>query len=118
MTRFALAILLTLTMFGCDLHSSVPPGRIRIKNDFWGGEDSTLIVKAAGSRYVLEAGQWTLLPQGTTSIVFSYTSKRKGTREYGVQCPGNPGQGITIKLIDVYMGKIAGGCEKLWVEQR
>jgi|GEM_PF-1260428 len=97
---------------GCE--SDVPAGRIRIKNDFRGKVDSTIKVQAGGSNHVLTAGQSVILPEGTTSIIFSYTSSKKGTREYGVRCPADLQRGITIKLIDVHMGKIAGGCEKMW----
>lgn len=111
-----LIALLVLLLSACD--SSVPPGRIRVKNDLWGEVDSTLIVRAAGSSYTLTHGQFVILPKGTTSIVISYTHSKKGTHEYGIQCPANIERGVTIKLIDVYMNKIAGGCEKVSSEQK
>jgi hypothetical protein len=114
----ALYTLLLIFLSACRLDSSVPPGRIRIKNDFWGKEDSTIQVSGGGASYTLESGQSVLLPRGTSDITFSYTSKAKGTRQWGVRCPSRLEDGISIKLIDVTMGRIAGGCEKTWFDQK
>ena len=111
-----LVVVLMGLLSRCDSASSVPPGRIRVKNDFWGEEYSTIKVSARGARYTLKSKESVLLPAGTTTIEFSY-SDQKYTRRYRVECPSQRDKGITINLLDVHLNKIAGGCETVWAEK-
>lgn len=113
----ALAPGLVFFLAACDLLEKVPPGRIKVKNDFGGDKYSTVEVSARGVRYVLKARQSVLLPKGSSIIHFGYQGPKE-YREYSVECPDNPQKGILIKLIDVDSGRIAGGCRTAWLEKR
>ena len=97
--------------------NSVPDGRIRIRNDFRGEKHSTFTVSGGGSSYTLRAGEFALMPPGTTSLSFSYYGE-KGLELYQVVCPEIEGGGITINLIDVHVGRIAGGCYTVGYEKK
>ena len=102
-------ILAALTQ--CD--PSVPPGRIQIKNDSQDSEYNVVQISGGGSSFSLKPGEYHLLPQGTTSISFSRAYKDY-VRRYQVSCPGDLTDGITIKLIDVHLNRIAGGCKTVY----
>ena len=92
---------------GCE--PAVPDGRIRIRNDFQDREYNILEVSGGGARFSLSPGEFHLLPGGTRRITFS-RRYRDHTKRYEVTCPPVKGAGITIKLIDVHLNRIAGGC--------
>lgn len=94
---------------GC-LGDSVPNGRILVKNT---SEDKTynvVEVSAGGRSYSLRPGDKALLPKGVSTIYFS-REYADHTKRYTVQCPSNPTNGITMKLLDVHLNRIAGGCK-------
>ena len=104
-TQFALIYFLS----GC-LGESVPTGRILVKNT---SEDKTyniVEVSAGGRSYSLKPGDKALLPKGVTTIYFS-RNYADHTKRYTVQCPANPANGIAMKLLDVHLNRIAGGCK-------
>ena len=102
--------LATVLLASCDTFSSVPSGRIRIKNKLSGEEYSTYTVSGGGRSYTLSAGEEALLPSGTYYFSVNYPA-RDGNRSYQVQCPSDSKLGITVALIDVHSNRIAGGCE-------
>ena len=89
---------------------AVPDGRIRIRNDFQDREYNILEVSGGGARFSLAPGEHHLLPGGTRRISFS-RRYRDHTKRYEVECPAVHRSGITIKLIDVHLNRIAGGCK-------
>ncbi|MBX7137446.1 MAG: hypothetical protein K1X83_05630 [Oligoflexia bacterium] len=91
---------------------SVPPGRIRISNTSEDTSYNVVRVQGGGAYFSLKPGEAKLLPKGTTSILFSRAYK-DFTRNYQVQCPSELKKGISIKLIDVHMNRIAGGCKTI-----
>ena len=113
--RPLITLLCCLAVAACDGYSSVPPGRIRVKNDFGGEQFSTIEISGNGFSQTLKSREFLLLPAGTTSIYFRYQSS-KGLRQYRVHCPYDLREGITIKLIDVHANRIAGKCETVWAE--
>ncbi len=101
-------VVLTLVLFsGCE--PSVPPGRIRIKNDSQDSSYNMVEVQGGGAYYSLKPGSAALMPMGTSSISFSRAYKDY-TRRYEVSCPSSLKDGITIKLIDVHLNRMPGGC--------
>ncbi len=94
----------------------VPYGRIRVRNDF--RESKYIInVTAGNARFSLKPRQFALLPKGTTLIDFSHPYDNH-IKTYTVSCPEKIGKGITIKMIDVYVNKIAGGCSTIAAGRR
>lgn len=104
-----MAILMLLIVSGCETLSSVPEGRIRVKNDSQDSDYNILTVYGGGVSLSLKPGEAKLLPAQSTSLTFRREYKDY-VREYEVRCPENIGKGITIKLIDVHVNRIAGGC--------
>lgn len=81
-------------------------------NDSQDSEYNVIQVSGHGKRYTLAPGEEGLFPKGTTSL--SWSRKYKDyTRYYQVRCPSSLEKGIRIKLIDVHLNRIAGGCETI-----
>ena len=89
---------------------SVPNGKIRIKNDSQDSTYNTLSVSGGGVSCSLSPGEACFLPKGTRNIGFS-RQYSDYTRYYQVSCPPLAGSGITIKLIDVHLNRMSGGCQ-------
>jgi len=105
-----LLIILSISLLtACEMFTSVPTGRIRIKNDLSGPEFSRYSVSGGGMSRSLAAGEAVLLPVGTYNFSINYRA-RDGNRSYRVQCPSNSKLGITIRLIDVHSDRMSGGC--------
>ena len=111
MMRIVALCFLLLNLCACE--EAVPPGRIRVLNTSEDSSYNIVRVSGGGAFKALRPGDSVLLPKGTTSISFSRAYKDY-TREYRVQCPGNLTKGISIKLIDVHMNRIAGGCKTVY----
>ena len=97
------------TLLGC-LAEDVPAGRILVKNDSQDKNYNVLSVYGGGARHSLQPGDSVILPQGTRSITFS-RRYADHTKNYIVECPTGVARGISIKLIDVHVNRIAGGCK-------
>jgi hypothetical protein len=104
-----LAFLLVPITFGGCLGESVPDGRILVKNDCRDRKYNVIQVSGGGAYYTLEPGETALLPKGANSISFS-RQYADHVKRYMVQCPRILDSGIVIKLIDVHVNRIAGGC--------
>lgn len=97
----------------CD--SAVPDGRIRIKNDIQDSSYNIISVSGAGS-FSLKPGESKLLSKGST--YFSLSRRYKDyTRNYTIRCPSHINTGITIKMIDAHLNRMAGGCETVSTNQ-
>ena len=107
MLRIFLIVLLAF-LFGCQ--DPVPKGRILVLNDSQDRTHNILRVKALGRSFSLKPGERVLLPKGSFIIDFSRRYPEY-TRRYTVKCPRKLENGIRIKLIDVHVNRIAGGCE-------
>ena len=116
-TRLLNSLLLVCCLSGCDVLSSVPAGRIQIKNNFWGKKNSSFTVSGGGMTRRLNAHEEILMPTGTTSMSFSYQGQ-DGPYQYKVQCPPRISKGITLKLIDVHSNRLPGGCETVWSSRK
>ena len=114
--RWIFILFLFLLPSACS-ENSVPDGRIRIRNDFRGEKYSTFTVSGGGSSYTLHAGEFALMPPGTNYLSFNYYGE-KGLELYQVQCPEIKGKGITINLIDVHVGRMAGDCYTVGHEKK
>lgn len=108
--KSVLIFFLLLFLGSCE--KPVPPGRILVLNTSLDKEFNTVSVSGGGMFKNLKPGDSVLLPKGTTSISFSRRYKDY-TRNYQVQCPATQPTGIRIKLIDVHMNRIAGGCKTI-----
>jgi hypothetical protein len=105
-----LIILFTLFfILGCE--RPAPAGRIRIRNDIQDSTYNVINVSGGGAGFRLKPGETALMPRGTTTMYWSRAYKDY-TRSYTVECPRlDPSKsGITVKMIDVHLNRIAGGC--------
>lgn len=107
LARFFSMLLLIALLIGCE--EGVPDGRIRVKNDSQDKSFNVVVVAAGGVSHTLNPKESALLPRGATFISFSRAYKDY-TRRYSVTCPSNLKSGITIKLIDVHLNRMPGGC--------
>jgi hypothetical protein len=100
-------ILLLLLLVGCQA-DNIPAGRILVKNDCQDREFNVISVSGGGSYKSLKPGQSFLMPRGVRE--FSVTRRyREYTRYYAVKCPEIK-KGIRVKLIDIHVNRIDGGC--------
>ena len=88
----------------------VEDGKITVINDSRDSEYNTLQISGSGFSDTLSPREFAILPRGTRTIKFSRVYKDH-TRSYEVRCPELEGSGIRMKLIDVHVNRIAGGCE-------
>jgi len=107
--KYGLAGLIMTMLAACDM-TSVPPGKIMVKNEIRDANYNVIKVSGGGTSFTLSPGEHGIFPKGTTRLYFSRRYKEY-TREYVVECPSVLKDGIKIKLIDVHLNKIAGGCE-------
>lgn len=118
-TRWGLALPLLVMMLGLSsCESSVPKGRIRIKNDIQDSEYNIVRVSGGGLGASLKPGEMVLMPKGTTSMSFSRAYKTFA-RSYKVQCPPMEinDSGFQIKLIDVHLNRMKGGCRTVYANK-
>jgi hypothetical protein len=95
----------------------IPGGEVTVRNDIQDREYNVLIVDQisstnGGSSYQksLKPGEQSVLPfKGITSIRFS-RRYRNHTNVYIVNCPQKFDRRVTMKLIDVHLNKLSGGC--------
>ena len=105
-----LGLLIALLFLGCSSDAPVPQGRIRVKNDSMDRSYNVVRVSAGGRSFTLKPGDLALLPKGASLIHFS-RRYADHTKAYTVRCPREQKKGIQIKLIDVHMNRMPGGCE-------
>jgi hypothetical protein len=87
-----------------------PNDRITVKNDSQDSSYNVITVSGGGKFASLKPGEKLVLPAGTKN--FSVERRYKDyTRSYSVACPAIKGRGILVKLIDIHVNRIAGGCE-------
>lgn len=101
------SLILGCSIIGCS-GETVPNGRILFRNDSQDSEYNVIVVNGVS----LSPGEKTLLSSGTTRISVSRAYKDR-TRYYTVECPDIRGPGISIRLIDVHVNRIAGGCKTI-----
>jgi len=107
--KYLIVLSLLLILMGCS-ESAVPDGRIEFKNDSQDSQYNEMRVSGPGVDVSLKPGEFVLFPKGTEN--FSVSREYKDyTRSYSVQCPPINGAGIRIKMIDVHVNRIAGGCK-------
>lgn len=110
-TLHMLALCALSLLIGC-LGPTAPDGRILVKNDSQDREYNVISVSVSGVFKSLKPGEWVVLPSNTRS--FSVSRRYKDyTRSYSVSCPAVKGKGLFIKLIDIHLDRIAGGCKLL-----
>ena len=108
--------LLPLSGIGCS-HEKVPAERIMVKNDSRDPEWNVIAVVAGSQRLTLKPGQHVVLPKNTRffSVQRAY---RDYTRYYSVDCPPPGKSGTFIKLVDIHMRQIDGGCRTVDIYQK
>ena len=110
-TRVGCLIGLIFVFVGC-ITESVPSGRILVKNDSLDSEYNVITVSGGGAFASLRPGERTILPRGTTA--FSVERRyRDYTRSYSVRCPKQTTKGIAMKLIDIHVNRMPGGCKTI-----
>ena len=81
-----------------------------VKNDSQDRSYNVITVSGGGAYGALKPGEKIILPSGTKN--FSVERRYKDyTRSYSVVCPPLSGRGILVKLIDIHVNRIAGGCK-------
>jgi hypothetical protein len=114
--RALLFYLLVILVAGCS-RDTAPPGQIKVKNDSRDREYNVISVSGGGASASLKPGQSLVLPKGTRS--FSVDRRyEKFTRYYSVSCPTLTGDGIVVKLIDIHVNRIRGGCKTTGASMR
>jgi len=107
--RALCAATLALFLVACA-GDNVPAGRILVKNDSQDREYNVITVSGGGSFASLKPGERFLLPKGIKS--FSVQRRyRDYTRAYSVNCPPLGDQGISMRLIDIHVNRMPGGCK-------
>jgi len=112
MRGIPILVFLALVLTSCSSDSSIPKGRIQVRNDSQDKTFNIVEVKSSGRFYSLLPGDSELLPQGASKIFFSRAYKDH-VKRYIVQCPEKLESGIQIKLIDVHTGRLPGGCKTI-----
>lgn len=103
--------LLPFALYACT-QENVPDGRILFKNDTMDSSYNLVNVSGGGLSKTLKPQEYFIFPQGTTQ--FSVSRRYKDhTRSYTVKCPPLTGNGIRVKMIDVHVNRIAGGCQTI-----
>jgi hypothetical protein len=101
--------LLICSLLACS-RDSAPPGQIKVKNDSRDREFNVIFVSGGGASASLKPGQFIILPRGTRS--FSVQRPYANfTRSYSVSCPALAMEGVVVKLIDIHVNRIQGGCQ-------
>jgi hypothetical protein len=103
------ALLCLILLTACQ--GDRPPDRqILVKNDSQDSSYNVITVSGGGAYGALRPGEKLILPAGTKN--FSVERRYKDyTRSYSVSCPELTGRGIVVKLIDIHVNRIAGGCK-------
>jgi hypothetical protein len=98
-----------LFLAGC-VGEKAPPGQIVVKNDSQDRSFNVITVSGRGVSASLKPGERITLPPGTQT--FSVQRRyRDYVRSYSVVCPALGDKGIFVKLIDIHVNRIAGGCK-------
>lgn len=96
---------------------SVPAGAILVKNDSLDSSYNVITVSGGGTFASLRPSERVILPKGTST--FSVERRYKDyTRSYSVQCPTHRAKGIAIKLIDIHVNKMPGGCKTVFARKQ
>jgi hypothetical protein len=103
-----IALIIALT---CGCSGDHPPdNQIMVKNDSQDSSYNVISVSGGGKFASLKPGENIVLPFGTKN--FSVERRyRDFTRSYSVTCPAIRGRGILVKLVDIHVNRIAGGCQ-------
>lgn len=108
--RLKNVLTIMLALSACNSEARVPAGRIRVKNDSMDSSYNVVRVSANGRSYSLKPTESVLLPSGATIIRFS-RQYADHVKSYTVHCPSKLDSGIMIKLIDVHLNRMPGGCK-------
>lgn len=109
-----LAVLIAAS--GCT-RESVPSERIMVKNDSREPAYNVIIVTAGAQRFTLKPTQSVLLPKNTRFFKVQ-RAYETFTRYYSVDCPPPGPHGTFIKLVDIHMRQIDGGCRTVDIYQK
>jgi len=114
--RCALHTVLVATLGACA-QERPPDGHIVVKNDSQDRSYNVITVSGGGAYASLKPGERLVLPAGIKS--FSVQRRYKDyTRSYSVECPPLTGKGVFIKLIDIHVNRIAGGCRTTFASKQ
>ena len=113
----SIAILVLALGLGSCSQEPVPDGRILFKNESQDRQYNVMKVSGPGVSTSISPGEYVIFAANTRR--FSVSRKYKDyTRYYTVECPAISGSGIRVKMIDVHVNRIAGGCQTVEAYQR
>lgn len=109
-------ILLVFLLCSCKSGQS-SRGLITIRNDVLDKEYNVIVVDQVISKVgvtnfqaTLRPGDEVTIPQKKVRSIRLHRDYQDYTRIYEVQCPTSLKQPITMKLIDIHLNKVSGGC--------
>lgn len=115
MSRFCfLVVFLALT--SCDSEPDFPGVGITIKNDIRDASYNVIQIQSSGAVTTsgsLKPGQRMNVP-GSGALKFTFSRKYSDhTKVYKVECPARSKRS-RLKLIDVHLNRMAGGCKLIF----
>lgn len=110
-------LLILLLVVACS-RERIRGGEVTIRNDILDKEYNVIAVDqittlrgTSSKRLVLRPGEQQTLPfKQITGLRFTRRYK-DFSRVYLVECPSNLDRRVTIKLIDVHLNRVSGGCD-------
>ncbi len=108
---------LALVALACT-KDPAPKGFYVLRNDIMDKEYNTVVVDQVMAKGALTPFRVSLRPGDSVKVPHRHVTGMRFsrrykdfTRVYVVKCPEDSEAGVTIKLIDVHMNRLAGGCE-------
>jgi hypothetical protein len=111
-----LEIILTLTAVSCATDPA-PKGFYVVRNDIMDKEFNTVVIDQVTAGSAMTSFSVTLTPGKEIQIPYRRVTGLRFTRRYRdfsrvylVKCPAESEAGVTLKLIDVHLNRLGGGC--------
>ncbi len=115
MSKLALFVLLLL-LASCDSEPDFPGVGITIKNDIRDASYNVIQIQSSGAVSTsgsLKPGQRMNVP-GSGALKFTFSRRYSDhTKIYKVECPARSKRS-RLKLIDVHLNRMAGGCKLVY----
>jgi hypothetical protein len=102
---------------GCDSGKIVPGGEIILRNDIADAEYNVVVVDQLKTATGMTSWSVSLRPGDEVKVPYKKVEAlrfsrryRTMTRVYKVECPKEMNRQVLMKLINVHLNKIGGGC--------
>lgn len=115
--RLFFICLLLLSTSSC-LDFDRPDKGILVKNDIRDRSHNVIRIDQVATKSGAKGLSFKLSPGGKKLIPYERITALRFSRRYAthtqyyeVECPGGLNRGVVMKLIDVHLGRVAGGCK-------